>query len=100
MRIVGACELLPWKVCKFDYGGTDKGYVTWRYYCAVGAVVISEAALDAAIESPAVGSVTTLAPVSLSTRWNYVGAQVFLQPARQRTTRRASCGAATALRSC
>jgi hypothetical protein len=60
---------------------------------------MSDSTLDAAIESPTVGSVTTLAPVSLSKRWNYVGAQVFLQPARQRTTSRASYGAATALRS-
>ena len=60
---------------------------------------MSDSTMNAAIDSPTVGSVTTLAPVSLSERWNYVGAQVFLQPARQRTTRRASYGAATALRS-
>ena len=45
---------------------------------------MSDSTLDAAIESPTVGSVTTLAPVSLSKRWNYVGAQVFL-PARPAT---------------
>jgi hypothetical protein len=38
---------------------------------------MSDSTLDAAIESPTVGSVTTLAPVSRSKRWNYVGAQVF-----------------------
>jgi hypothetical protein len=33
---------------------------------------MSDSTLDAAIESPTVGSVTTLAPVSLSKRWNHV----------------------------
>jgi hypothetical protein len=50
---------------------------------------MSDSTLDAAIESPTVGSVTTLAPVSLSKRWNDLGAQVFLQPPDNGTIRRA-----------